>query len=320
MPTQKEDAGGPMHEGTIHERCAALRLLPVTLLDSLTAADMNAEELTHVLVEAFPYITYFQGKTIVIKLGGSAREEERGVLEDVAWLRKLRVNPVVVHGGGPTINGWLKRLDIPSRFEHGLRVTSAEAIDVIKMALIGGVNQDLVALVNTMGVRAIGLSGIDGQMIQCDFNREYGDIGFVGEVRGVDPTPIHRLTEAGYIPIIAPIGYGPNGEAMNINADTAAADVAVALRAEKMIFLTDIVGILDQRQQLIERVDIQALEGLIEDGVVSGGMIPKVKACVRAMAGVQQTHIIDGRVPHALIRELFTDRGVGTMIAHGSRL
>ncbi len=277
---------------------------------------MNGSDLAHILVEAFPYITYFQGKTIVVKLGGSAREEERGVLEDVVWLRKLHANPVVIHGGGSTITSWLKRLAIPSRFEHGLRVTDADTIDVVKMTLVGSVNQDLVALVNDMGARAVGMSGIDGKTIQCDFHREHGDIGFVGDIRNVDPGLIHDLTEAGYIPIIAPIGYGPNGEAMNINADTAAADIAVALKAEKAIFLTDVIGLLDENQQLIEKVGIHDLEDLIARGVVSGGMIPKVKACIRSMDAVRQAHIIDGRVPHALIRELFTDRGIGTMIEH----
>lgn len=281
--------------------------------------DPDAEQITRTLVEAFPYMTYFQGKTIVVKLGGSALEEDRGVLEDVVWLRKMHVNPVVIHGGGAAITSWLERLGIPSRFEHGLRVTDAATMEVVKMTLIGGINQDLVSLVNGMGARAIGLSGIDGRMIQCAFNREYGDIGYVGEVTHVDPRPIHELTHAGYIPIIAPIGCGPNGEAMNINGDTAAADLAVALCAEKMIFLTNVAGILDRDKKLIEEIDVEALERLIREGVVSGGMIPKVKACIRAMAGVQQTHIIDGRVPHALIRELYTDRGVGTMIAHKAR-
>jgi acetylglutamate kinase len=222
---------------------------------------------------------------------------------------------VIVHGGGASISAWLQRVGKESRFEHGLRVTDAETRDVARMTLIGEVNASLVALVNRLGGKAVGLSGLDGPMIRARYHREYGDIGYVGEIESVDPEVIRAVVDLGFIPVIAPIGYGPDGEALNINADTAAADVAVALQAEKMIFLTDVVGILGADGRLISEVAEDELAELIADGTVSGGMIPKVKACQRAMAGVQQTHIIDGRYPHALIRELFTVHGVGTMIS-----
>lgn len=274
---------------------------------------------TQTLVEALPYVTRWIGSTIVIKLGGSALEADRAVLEDCVLLRQLGLNPVVVHGGGASISAWLKRIGKESRFHNGLRVTDEETRDVARMTLIGEVNATLVALVNQIGGRAIGLSGLDGPMIRANYHRAYGDIGFVGDIQSVDTSPIEAVVKAGFIPVIAPIGYGPDGEALNINADTAAADVAVALRAAKMIFLTDVVGILDRQSNLISEIDVEELAALLTDGTVSGGMIPKVKACQRAMSGVNQTHIIDGRIPHALVRELFTDFGVGTMISRGQQ-
>lgn len=277
-------------------------------------ASQRADPLTETLVEALPYVTRWAGRTLVIKLGGSALEAERAVLEDCVYLRRLGAFPVIVHGGGSSISAWLKRIGKESRFTNGLRVTDAETRDVARMTLIGEVNASLVALVNRLGGRAVGLSGLDGPTIRARYHREYGDIGFVGEIEAVDPEVIRGVTALGFIPVIAPIGYGPDGEALNINADTAAADVAVALEAEKLIFLTDVVGILDTAGRLISEISEDELEGLVADGTVSGGMIPKVKACQRAMTGVRQTHIIDGRFPHALIRELFTVHGVGTMI------
>ncbi len=285
----------------------------------IPGAELNFEGngATLALVEALPYVTRWIGTTIVIKLGGSALEADRAVLEDCVQLRKLGINPVVVHGGGPAISAWLKRLGKESRFHNGLRVTDAETRDVARMTLIGEVNATLVALVNQLGGRAIGLSGLDGPMIRARYHRAYGDIGYVGDIEHVDIAPIQAVVNAGFIPVIAPIGYGPEGEALNINADTAAADVAVALAATKMIFLTDVVGILDHQHNLISEINVDELAGLLTDGTVTGGMIPKVAACERAMAGVEQTHIIDGRIPHALVRELFTDFGVGTMIVRG---
>ena len=280
-----------------------------------TIGAQDGDPVTQTLVEALPYVTRWKGCLLVIKLGGSALEAERAVLEDCVHLRRLGAIPVIVHGGGAAISAWLKRIGKESRFQHGLRVTDAETRDVARMTLIGEVNASLVAIVNSLGGKAVGLSGLDGPMIRAHYHREYGDIGFVGEIDSVDPEAIRADADLGYIPVIAPIGYGPDGEALNINADTAAADVAVALQAEKMIFLTDVVGILNGDGQLISEVSEDELDGLIADGTVSGGMIPKVKACQRAMAGVHQTHIIDGRYPHALIRELFTVHGVGTMIS-----
>ena len=285
------------------------------IVDVPTLGVQNGDPVTQTLVEALPFVTRWSGCTLVIKLGGSALEAERAVLEDCVHLRRLGAIPVIVHGGGASISAWLKRIGKESRFEHGLRVTDGETRDVARMTLIGEVNASLVALVNGLGGKAVGLSGLDGPMIRASYHREYGDIGYVGEIESVDPEVIRAVADMGFIPVIAPIGYGPDGEALNINADTAAADVAVALRAEKMIFLTDVVGILNADRRLISEVSEEELEGLIADGTVSGGMIPKVKACQRAMAGVHQAHIIDGRYPHALIRELFTVHGVGTMIS-----
>lgn len=285
-----------------------------------TVTNGECDSVTRTLVEALPYVTRWAGCTLVIKLGGSALEAERAVLEDCVHLRRLGANPVVVHGGGASISAWLQRIGKQSRFEHGLRVTDAETRDVARMTLIGEVNATLVALVNQLGGRAIGLSGLDGPMIRAKYHREYGDIGYVGDIEHVDPDPIHAVTGAGFIPIIAPIGYGPDGQALNINADTAAADIAVALAAEKMIFLTDVVGILDGSRNLISEIDEDEIDELLVAGTVTGGMIPKVKACQRAMVGVRQTHVIDGRFPHALIRELFTVNGVGTMITKRSAI
>ncbi len=285
-----------------------------------TVTNGECDPVTRTLVEALPYVTRWAGCTLVIKLGGSALEAERAVLEDCVHLRLLGANPVVVHGGGASISAWLQRIGKESRFEHGLRVTDGETRDVARMTLIGEVNATLVALVNQLGGRAIGLSGLDGPMIRARYHREYGDIGYVGDIETVDPESIHAVTGAGFIPIIAPIGYGPDGQALNINADTAAADIAVALAAEKMIFLTDVVGILDGSRSLISEIYEDEIDDLIVAGTVSGGMIPKVKACQRAMAGVRQTHVIDGRFPHALIRELFTVNGVGTMITKRSAI
>lgn len=267
-----------------------------------------------VLREALPYIFELADKVLLVKLGGSALSEQKSLLEDLIWLQKLRARPVLVHGGGSDISQWLRRIGKQSHFVNGLRVTDDETMEVARMVLVGKVNQELVAMVNSLGGKAIGLSGLDGRLLECARNLQHGDIGHVGEVQQVNLEPVYDLLERGYIPVIAPIGYGPGGESLNINADTAAGDIAAALRAEKAIFLTDVTGIQDAQGNLISELRVDEVEGLIQSGVITGGMIPKVEACMHALRGARRVHIIDGRVPHALIRELFTDSGVGTMI------
>ena len=272
----------------------------------------NHHLIAEVLREALPYINYLKGKTLVIKLGGSTLEHQRGVLQDIIWLRSLGANPVLVHGGGPYINAWLEKLNVPAQFEEGLRVTDARTLDVVRMVLLGQVNQGLVLMATEMGGRAIGLSGTDGSMVQAKFISER--LGFVGEIETVDPTLPQTLLDQGYIPVIAPLGQGPGGTCLNINADLVAAHLAGALNAEKLIFLSNVVGICRQDGSLISELTEAEAKQLIAEGVISGGMIPKVTACLDALATVPRVHIVDGGEPHVLLRELFTDQGAGTMI------
>ncbi len=272
----------------------------------------NHHLIAEVLREALPYINYLKGKTLVIKLGGSTLEHQRGVLQDIIWLRSLGANPLLVHGGGPYINTWLEKLNVPAQFEDGLRVTDARTLDVVRMVLLGQVNQGLVLMATEMGGRAIGLSGTDGSMVQAKFISER--LGFVGEIETVDPTLPQTLLDQGYIPVIAPLGQGPGGTCLNINADLVAAHLAGALNAEKLIFLSNVVGICRQDGSLISELTEAEAKQLIADGVISGGMIPKVTACLDALASVPRVHIVDGGEPHVLLRELFTDQGAGTMI------
>jgi len=271
--------------------------------------------IAQVLREALPYIDFLKGKTLVVKLGGSALEYQRSVLQDIIWLRALGANPVLVHGGGPYINEWLKKLNLPARFEQGLRVTDAATLDVVRMVLLGQVNQGLVLMTSSLGGHAVGLSGTDGNMIRARVADER--LGFVGEVESVDPLPVQTLIDQGYIPIIAPLGQGPDDTCLNINADLVAAHLAGALNAEKLIFLSNVVGICRQDGTLISELGELEAKKLIEDGVISGGMIPKVSACLDALLAVPRVHIVDGRESHILLRELFTDEGAGTMIRRG---
>jgi acetylglutamate kinase len=268
--------------------------------------------IARVLGEALPYIDFLKGKTLVIKLGGSTLEHQRHVLQDIIWLHALGVYPVLVHGGGPYINDWLGKLNIPTRFENGLRVTDAQTLEVVRMVLLGEVNQRLVLMASQMGGRAVGLSGTDGSMVKAHMMNE--KLGFVGEIDSVDPTPIEALLREGYIPIIAPLGTGPEGTCLNINADLVAAHIAGALNAEKLIFLSNVVGICRADGSLISELSEPEAKRLIEAGVIRGGMIPKVSACLDALAAVPRVHIVDGREAHILLNELFTDQGVGTMI------
>jgi len=268
--------------------------------------------IVQVLGEAFPYIDFLKGKTLVIKLGGSTLEHQRGVLQDIIWLRALGANPVLVHGGGPYINKWLEKHGLPARFENGLRVTDAATLDIVRMVLLGQVNQGLVLMTSELGGRAIGLSGTDGSMVCARVVDER--LGFVGEVESVDPTPVQTLIDQGYIPIVAPLGQGPGGSCLNINADLVAAHLAGALNAEKLIFLSNVIGICRKDGTLISELGEREAKQLIEEGVISGGMIPKVSACLDALLAVPRVHIVDGREPHVLLRELLTDQGAGTMI------
>lgn len=271
--------------------------------------------IAQVLREALPYIDFLKGKTLVIKLGGSTLEHQQEVLQDIVWLRALGANPVLVHGGGPYINEWLTKLNIPTQFEQGLRVTDAQTLEVVRMVLLGQVNQRLVSMAAQLGGKAIGLSGTDGSMVRARFANER--LGFVGEIEAVDPTPVQVLIDQGYIPVVAPLGEGPNGTCLNINADLVAAHLAGALNAEKLIFLSNVVGICRQDGSLISELTEQEAKQLIDQGVINGGMIPKVSACLDALQAVPRVHIVDGREPHVLLRELFTDQGAGTMIVRG---
>jgi acetylglutamate kinase len=273
-----------------------------------------------VLSEALPYIQQFAGRTIVVKYGGAAMKDGRlkeTVIRDIVFLSCVGLRPVVVHGGGPEINSWLDKLGIEPQFKNGLRVTDAATMDVVEMVLVGRVNKELVALITQAGGSAVGLCGKDGGLIRA---RPQGDvgIGFVGEVAATDVKLLDSLVKNGYIPIVSSVAADEKGQAYNINADTVAGELAAALGAEKMILMTDTPGILRDYKDpstLINKVDIQEARQLIETGIVGGGMIPKVNCCVRSLAqGVKAAHIIDGRIPHALLLEIFTDAGIGSMI------
>ena len=294
---------------------------------------MAMEELikkANVLMETLPWLKRFYGKTIVIKYGGNAMVEEHlkeGFARDVIMMKYIGLNPVVVHGGGPQIGKVLEAMKIESRFIQGMRVTDSETMDVVEMVLGGKVNKEIVTNINRYGGKAVGITGKDGGLIQArklemtavnpdTLTPEIIDIGMVGEVESVDPTIIKSLKEHDFIPVIAPIGGGLNGETYNINADLVAGKIAGALKAEKLILLTDIEGVKDKQGQLISTIDIQRVPDLINNGTISGGMIPKVNCCVDAVEeGITRAHIIDGRMEHACLLEMFTDKGIGTVVA-----
>jgi acetylglutamate kinase len=271
-------------------------------------------DIAGVLQEALPYINYFVGKTVVVKMGGSALSSEHTVLQDIIWLKNLQVNVVLVHGGGDDISKWLKRIGKDSKTIKGLRVTDDETMEVVKMVLVGKVQQELVAAINGLGGEAVGISGLDGKLFECERYTGDGDLGLVGRIKRVNLRPVTAALNEGYIPVVTPVGLGEGGVAYNINADLGAGELAAALRSEKLIFLTDVPGILDKDGQLISELNMNAVPELIDGGILSGGMLPKVEAAGRALERVKRVHIIDGRVPHALVRELFTDKGVGTMV------
>ncbi|AII42749.1 acetylglutamate kinase [Synechococcus sp. KORDI-100] len=273
-----------------------------------------------VLSEALPYIQRFAGRRIVIKYGGAAMVHaglRDAVFRDLALLACVGVQPVVVHGGGPEINQWLKRLEIPAEFRDGLRVTDADTMDVVEMVLVGRVNKQIVNGLNQLGARAVGLSGSDGRLVEA---RPWGEgsHGLVGDVARVNPDLLEPLLKQGYLPVISSVAATPDGQSHNINADTVAGELAAAMEAEKLILLTDTPGILEDKDDpasLIRKLKLPEARQLIQDGIVAGGMTPKTECCIRALAqGVAAAHIIDGRVPHALLLEVFTDAGIGTMV------
>ncbi|HEY9811766.1 MAG TPA: acetylglutamate kinase [Halomicronema sp.] len=273
-----------------------------------------------VLSEALPYIQKFAGRTIVIKYGGAAMKDSSlkdKVIRDIVFLACVGLQPVVVHGGGPEINSWLDKLGIEPQFKDGLRVTDAPTMDVVEMVLVGRVNKELVSLINQAGGQAVGLCGKDGNLFEARPEGKEG-IGFVGEVSQVNIKLLESLVNNKYIPVVSSVAADKNGQAYNINADTVAGELAAALGAEKLILLTDTAGILENYKDpstLIPKLDIQQARHLIDTGVVAGGMIPKVQCCVRSLAqGVKATHIIDGRVPHALLLETLSDAGIGSML------
>ncbi len=273
-----------------------------------------------VLSEALPYIQKFAGRRIVIKYGGSAMTKQslqEAVFRDIALLSSVGAHPIVVHGGGPEINQWLTKLDIKSEFRDGLRVTTPETMEVVQMVLLGKVNKQIVKGINKVGALSIGICGIDGKLIQSRCLGD-GSHGLVGEVSKVNADILEPLIAKGYIPVISSIASSEDGITYNINADTIAGEIAAAIGAEKLILLTDTIGILkDQKDltSLIRHIRLPDVRKLIEQGVVNGGMTPKAQCCIRALAqGVGAAHIIDGRIPHSLLLEIFTDKGIGTMI------
>jgi acetylglutamate kinase len=285
---------------------------------------ISPQDRVQVLTEALPYLQRFAGKTIVIKYGGAAMVEERlrvQVIKDIVFLATVGIKPVVVHGGGPEINSWLTRLNIPVQFVDGLRVTDAATMEVVEMVLAGKVNKSIVQLINQEGGSAVGLCGRDGSIVEArryNTNADQPDIGFVGDIQSINPKLLRSLLKDGHIPVLSSVASDVTGQAYNINADTMAGELAAALDAEKLILLTDTAGILKDRQDplsLIRRMDIYRARHLIETGIVGGGMIPKVQCCVRALAqGVRAAHIVDGRQMHALLLEIFTNEGIGSML------
>ncbi|MFI5358750.1 MAG: acetylglutamate kinase [Halanaerobiales bacterium] len=281
-------------------------------------------EKAYVLVEAMPYFKHFNGKTFVIKYGGSIMRDEllkRKLIEDITLLKLVGINPVIVHGGGPAINEMLKRLNVESKFVNGLRVTDRETMEVVEMVLGGSINKEIVDMINQQRGRAVGISGKDGGLIKARKKRFADsdiDLGFVGEVESIDPAIVENLIANDYIPVIAPIGSDEEGNTYNINADTVAGKLAIALKAEKLIYLTDVDGIRldpDDEQSRASVLSISEIKELIDAGRIKGGMLPKVESCMEAVSkGVVRTHILSGLIPHPLLLEIFTDQGIGTMI------
>jgi acetylglutamate kinase len=284
-----------------------------------------------ILIEALPYIQKFNGATIVIKYGGHAMVDKRlkkNFALDIILMKYVGMNPIVVHGGGPQIGEFLKKLSIETEFVDGMRITDKQTMDVVEMVLVGKVNKEIVTLINGNGGRAVGLSGKDGPLItakKLKYLKDKGDnqppeiidIGMVGEITSVDNRVLMTLTESGFVPVIAPVGVGKEGETYNINADLVASHIASSLNARKLVLLTDTEGVLSRDKTLISTLKIEEVGQLVDNGTIKGGMIPKVNCCLEALkSGVKKTHIIDGRQDHAILLEIFTKVGIGTEIVH----
>ncbi len=282
---------------------------------------ISALEKAEILVEALPYIKQFYGKRVVVKYGGAAMVDcdlKQKVMQDIVLMKYVGMHPIIVHGGGPEITGMLNRLNIKSAFIDGLRVTDSDTMEVVEMVLGGKVNKEIVAGINASGGKAIGISGKDGELIEARPIDLSGRMGFVGEVERINPQIIETLIENGYIPVIAPIGVDKAQQSYNINADTVAAAIAVAMNADKLVLLTDVPGLLRDAKDpdtLISVLKVSEVDDYVKQGIIAGGMIPKVQCCVEAVTGgVGRTHIIDGRVAHSILLEIFTDEGIGTMV------
>ena len=278
------------------------------------------------LTDALPYMQKYAGKRFVIKYGGHAmvdKELARVFARDVTLLRQVGILPVVVHGGGPQIGSMLKRLNIESRFVDGLRVTDAAAMEVVEMVLAGSINKEIVAAINEAGGKAVGISGKDDNLLlarktEMTKDGERVDLGLVGEPDKVNPGIIRSLEQAGVIPVIAPVGFGPDGQTYNINADTAAGAIAAAIGAARLLMLTDVPGVLDKAGLLVQQLTAGEVRALAADGTISGGMIPKLETCLAAVeSGVEAAVILDGRVPHSMLLEIFTPQGIGTLVTRG---
>jgi acetylglutamate kinase len=281
-----------------------------TIAPTGQGSTLSTDQKTDALLEAFPYICEFVGKTIVVKVGGSVGEEGT-VLDDVVWLKRLGINPVLVHGGGPQISERLGRLGVETRFVEGRRYTDQQTLEVVHEVLMR-INGAFVSYLNARRVSAWGCNGLDGEMLQARLRDER--LGLVGEVEAVHLRPIVSLLEQGYVVVIAPLAAGPASQPLNVNADTVAGEVARALAAEKLVLFTDVPGVLGAQGAVLPELSRDQVEQMLADGTISGGMIPKIQACLRALETVPRVHVLDGRVPHALIRELFTREGVGTML------
>ncbi len=288
--------------------------------NSLENCLSDASVRVKILSEALPYIQRFSGRTIVVKYGGAAMKDSSlkdQVIRDIVFMASVGIRPIVVHGGGPEINVWLTKLNIEPQFKNGLRVTDGPTMDIVEMVLVGRLNKEIVELINRAGGSAVGLCGKDANLITARPTLEEG-IGFVGEVALMNPRILDTLSEAGHIPVVSSVAADETGQSYNINADTVAGELAAAIGAEKLILLTDTSGVMKDPKiadSLLPRLTISEARTLIDAGIVNGGMIPKLTCCVRSIAqGVRAAHIIDGRVPHALLLEIFTDAGIGTMV------
>lgn len=283
----------------------------------------NIHQRAIILMEALPYIKAYHGKTVVIKYGGGAMKSDElkeKIASDIVLMKLVGIRPVIIHGGGPDITNFMTRLDLPVEFVGGLRKTTAETMEIVKMVLVGKVNKELVSLINQHGRMAVGLSGDDGNLIVADKKIHEPDLGYVGEITQINSRLLTDLLNDDYVPIIASIGAGASGQSYNINADTVAGEVAAAVNADKIIFLTDVEGLyrdFGQEHTLLSSLTYTQCADMIEKNEIEGGMLPKVQGCLRALdAGVGRAHILNGTTPHALLLEIFTDEGIGTMICH----